>query len=1157
MEYRQALAAGTLLASEYRISATLRQDGFCITYDAEDLQLKQHVLIKEYFPAEIADRVRLSTVRPKSTRQVGLLSWGRQRFIEEAQTLTKFGHPGIARVKRVFEENNAAYAVVDAEDWPTLLSWADKQRRQLSQNELDEVAKQLLTSLELLHDANVLVRDLSPESIFIRDKRLLVLVDFGTAKSQLAARARKMHAAVRPGYSAPEQYLFDDAQQGPWTDIFSLGSVLYRLFTGRSPVEVIHRHHSDEMAKAAALHTKGYRLEFLQAIDRAMALAPADRPQTAKAFRALLLEPSKAAVAPVKPSAPPEAPTQSPSQAAPSDLDASLGGSLAPRQALSPSATTPVSEPESPPPPQTASLPAPAAPQPAAGSAGGDAAPRGGLPAEGSPRQPPAAPSAPAPATPRIPASMVPSALLSDKAADEDRLGFALPQAEPEEPEEPKTTEAAKPAAKESPVRTDPNRPTEIEALAVSNRRFMIAVVGIIGALIGIIGLGLITLERTLRQPAVQQEAALNPARQTEQDRAKAEQKALFEVNERKRQEAERAAERRAAEAQQKRATEEAAERKRRDEEASRIRQAEKAAEKRRLADAEKQIADEAERKRRDDEAAKQKQAAAEAAERKRKDEETARQKQAEDARQKQAAEAAERKRQDEEAARQKQIAEEAERKRRDEETARQQRVAEEAAERRRRDEEAAKEKQAEDARQKQIASEIAEQKRRDEAQSRKRLADEEASKQIANSEQRRLAEDAMKRRQLAEEAERRRQEEVQRIELRRLAEEAERRRSDQAKREAQERLSSDQKRQAEEAARIAQRQRSDVERQLANQISGETSREALLKIAAQTPAWRETVERRLVELGFLRVSAGVGEVWRKPGGGEVFQDCPSCPPVVVVPAGQFLMGSPASEIGRQDDEDDTPGPGGSQVRVAIPRPFAVTRFEITRGQFAAFVAETKYKIENGCFVRVDAFELFPDLSWQSPGFQQGEDHPAACVSWLDAQAYAAWLSKKTGHTYRLLTEAEWEYAARGAPGATVQPRFPFGGSDKDLCAFGNGADMAARKIYPRWQVAGCNDGYGHTAPAGSFEPNATGLHDMLGNLWEWVEDCYRESYKGQPATIRKPGAAPEASCAQDLRVLRGGSWSDQPEKLRPAARIAIPSDKRIQIGGFRLAREL
>jgi formylglycine-generating enzyme required for sulfatase activity len=347
------------------------------------------------------------------------------------------------------------------------------------------------------------------------------------------------------------------------------------------------------------------------------------------------------------------------------------------------------------------------------------------------------------------------------------------------------------------------------------------------------------------------------------------------------------------------------------------------------------------------------------------------------------------------------------------------------------------------------------------------------------------------------------------------------------------------------------------AEQQLAAQIAGEVSRDSLLKIAAANAAQRPAVERRLVELGYLRISSSTGEIWRKPGTGESFRDCPTCPQMVVVPAGQFLMGSPASEAGRQEDEDDTPGPGGAQVRVTIPRPFAVGRFEITRGDYAAFVTETRYKMDGGCYVRVDAFELSPDLSWQSPGYVQDDEHPVACVSWIDARAYAAWLSKKTGRTYRLLSEAEWEYAARGAPRPIVQPRFPFGNADKDLCAFGNGADAAAKKIYPQWQVARCNDGYDHTSPTGSFEPNAAGLQDMLGNLWEWVEDCYHDSYKNLPAQTRSTGAPFVNGCHQDLRVLRGGSWSDQPDSLRPASRIAIPGDKRIQIGGFRLARDL
>ncbi len=390
MEYRQALVAGTLLAGEYRIAATLRQDGFCITYDAEDLQLKSHVLVKEYFPGEIAERVRQSTIRPKSTRQVNMLSWSRQRFIEEAQTLTKFSHSGIARVKRVFEENNTAYAVIDAQDWPTLISWVDKLHRPLTQNELDQIAKQFLDSLEVLHEAGVLTRDLSPETIHIRDKRYLMLVDFGTAKAQFSARARKMHAVVRPGYSAPEQYLFDDGEQGPWTDIFSLGAVLDRLVTGRSPIDVIHRHSAEDMQKAAASGTKAHRIEYLQAIDRCLALDTKARPQSIKALRTMLLGAGDKSAAPIAESRP--SAQASRTQPAPAAPRSDEQGKVAEPSPL-PKPTLPATAPAAPPVPETAPS---SSPSPGAEAAVAPAPTQGSVPpaASQSPAQVAAATSA-------------------------------------------------------------------------------------------------------------------------------------------------------------------------------------------------------------------------------------------------------------------------------------------------------------------------------------------------------------------------------------------------------------------------------------------------------------------------------------------------------------------------------------------------------------------------------------------------------------------------------------------------------------------------------------------------------------------------------------------------------------------------------------------
>jgi len=176
---------------------------------------------------------------------------------------------------------------------------------------------------------------------------------------------------------------------------------------------------------------------------------------------------------------------------------------------------------------------------------------------------------------------------------------------------------------------------------------------------------------------------------------------------------------------------------------------------------------------------------------------------------------------------------------------------------------------------------------------------------------------------------------------------------------------------------------------------------------------------------------------------------------------------------------------------------------------------------------------------------------PAINVSWEDAQAYVGWLSRKTGKTYRLLSEAEWEYAARA--GSTT--KYHFGDSESLLCRYANGADLTVKRSNPSWTwtVASCDDGYFYTAPAGSFQPNAFGLYDVHGNVWEWVQDCLNESYAGAPST----GRAWEAGDCS-WRVLRSGSWGVEPRYQRSADRFWSPSTNR-SIGnfGFRLSRTL
>jgi formylglycine-generating enzyme required for sulfatase activity len=165
-------------------------------------------------------------------------------------------------------------------------------------------------------------------------------------------------------------------------------------------------------------------------------------------------------------------------------------------------------------------------------------------------------------------------------------------------------------------------------------------------------------------------------------------------------------------------------------------------------------------------------------------------------------------------------------------------------------------------------------------------------------------------------------------------------------------------------------------------------------------------------------------------------------------------------------------------------------------------------------------------------------------VSWDDAKAYADWMANETGKPYRLLSEAEFEYAARGQTSPGVYPRFWFGDDEKDLCRHGNGYDRGAG-----WKKAPCSDGYHYTSPAGHYQPNAFGLYDMLGNAWQWTADCWHDNYTGAPAD---GSAWTSGDCARG-RVLRGGSWGNDPRILRAAARDW--STDTIDTGGFRVAR--
>ena len=266
------------------------------------------------------------------------------------------------------------------------------------------------------------------------------------------------------------------------------------------------------------------------------------------------------------------------------------------------------------------------------------------------------------------------------------------------------------------------------------------------------------------------------------------------------------------------------------------------------------------------------------------------------------------------------------------------------------------------------------------------------------------------------------------------------------------------------------------------------------------------------------------------------FRDCPQCPEMTTIPDGTFAMGSNAAEkswaaahgANAADVADEAP-----QHSVSV-RSFALGKYDVTRGEYAEFVRETAYPVAEGC--RESSYPDSPvraHASWRDPGFAQSDRDPVTCVSWRDAKAYVSWLNRKVpGGAYRLPTEAEWEYAARA--GSTT--RFWWGDEDGGAIAHA-------------WYKANSE---GRTHPVGSKPANALGLHDMTGNVWQWTEDCYDESYAGAPTDGSARRGADDC-----LRVDRGGSWLYPAWHLRVATRERNRAEWRDAIMGFRVAKTL
>jgi len=290
---------------------------------------------------------------------------------------------------------------------------------------------------------------------------------------------------------------------------------------------------------------------------------------------------------------------------------------------------------------------------------------------------------------------------------------------------------------------------------------------------------------------------------------------------------------------------------------------------------------------------------------------------------------------------------------------------------------------------------------------------------------------------------------------------------------------------------------------------------------------------------------------------------------MVLIPAGEFKMGSGESSEATaaffNKTYPDNPLPADffrnehPQHLVRITKPFYLGTYHVTLGQFRQFVADTKYVTDAEKGEKPGAsvwdpvttkFVFKENYSWRNPDFEQTDEHPVVNVSWNDAAAFCKWLSKKESKTYRLPTEAEWEYACR----AGTTTRYYTGDDFEALVTVANVADAALKVKFPTHKYAlKTSDGYAFTSPVGSFKPNAFGLYDMHGNAWQWCADLYGAQYYA--ASPADDPTGPESGDRGGNRVIRGGSWDFRPASTRSAKRRGFNPDTRYSFLGFRVAR--
>ncbi len=282
----------------------------------------------------------------------------------------------------------------------------------------------------------------------------------------------------------------------------------------------------------------------------------------------------------------------------------------------------------------------------------------------------------------------------------------------------------------------------------------------------------------------------------------------------------------------------------------------------------------------------------------------------------------------------------------------------------------------------------------------------------------------------------------------------------------------------------------------------------------------------------------------------HVFKDCELCPKMVVIPPGEFQMGSDFTEevLGLIRTE-------GPVHKRKINNSFAVGMFEVSNKEFKYFIDSTNYRPSQSCTKWKGQVIQF-NGNWLDPDYERKpkDNEPVVCVSWYDAKAYTVWLSGITNQKYRLLSEAEWEYIAKDKKNHT----WSWGNNASDACKYSNvfdidGTTSSYAKKFATWQPTNCSDGFARVAPVGSFTPNSFGVYDITGNVWEWIEDCSETEYKSGQLD-EKPNQV-RGHC--EKRSVKGGSWLSKISRHRPSFRGRDPENLSSHIFGFRIAKDL